>query len=112
MKLPSLIKEVWANFLKKPATIKYPFERLPIPLTYRGKHELIKERCTGCGLCAKTCPAFAISMTIVDDNILPKIDLGRCIFCFQCEDLCPRGAIRRGGKYELASWSKSDLIVS
>ncbi len=111
MRLPSLIREVWANLVKKPATVKYPFKRLPISPRFRGKHELLKDRCTGCGLCADICPAFAISMIEVDGKRFPSIDLGKCIFCYQCEDVCPRGAIRRSGDFELASWRREDLIL-
>lgn len=111
MRLPSLIKEVWNNLLKKPATIKYPFEKPPVSRIYRGKHELVRERCTGCGLCAAICPSFAINMKTVDEKIFPEIDLGKCIFCYQCEDVCPRGAIKRGREYELASWNRSEVIV-
>lgn len=111
MRLPSLIKEVWVNLLKKPATIRYPFERLSIPQTYRGKHELIRSRCTGCGLCAKICPAFAITMRATDGGTSPEIDLGKCIFCYQCEDVCPRGAIKRGREYELGSWNRNEMVI-
>lgn len=111
MRLPSLMREVWTNLLKKPTTVKYPYEKTPIPQTYRGKHELIRERCTGCGLCAAICPASAITMRVVNEKIFPEINLSKCIFCYQCEDVCPRGAIKRGKEYELASWSKNEMIV-
>ncbi|MEM0240835.1 MAG: NADH-quinone oxidoreductase subunit I [Candidatus Nezhaarchaeales archaeon] len=111
MRLPSLIREVWVNLFKKPATVKYPFERLPVPQTYRGKHELVRDRCTGCGLCARICPAYAISINSVHGKVLPEIDLGKCIFCYLCEDACPRGAIKRSKEYELASWSRDEIIV-
>ncbi|RLF06877.1 MAG: NADH-quinone oxidoreductase subunit I [Thermoprotei archaeon] len=111
MRLPSLLKEVWSNLFKKPVTVKYPFKRLPVSPIYRGKHEILRDRCTGCGLCAKICPAFAITMETIGDKVFPIIDLGKCIFCYQCEDVCPRGAIRRGKDFELASWSRGDLIL-
>ncbi|MCS7139854.1 MAG: NADH-quinone oxidoreductase subunit I [Nitrososphaerota archaeon] len=111
MRLPSLIKEAWLNLLRKPVTVKYPFKRLPVSHIYRGRHELIKERCTGCGLCSNVCPAFAIVMTPIDGKVFPRIDLGKCIYCYQCEDACPRGAIRRGKSYELASWSREEMIL-
>lgn len=110
MRMPSLFKEVWSNLIKRPATLKYPFKKLPVPQTYRGLHILVRERCTGCGLCSKVCPAFAILMRPVSGKVYPFIDLGKCVFCFQCEDACPRGAIKRGKSYELATWKRSELI--
>lgn len=111
MRFPSLMREVWRNLLKRPATVKYPLERPPISRIYRGKHELVRERCTGCGLCAMTCPSFAITIKTIDGKSFPRIDLGKCIFCYHCEDVCPRGAIKRGKDYELACWNRDEMIV-
>lgn len=53
-------------------------------------------RCTGCGLCAKTCPVGDISM---DDNRQPQwLHNGRCLTCFACYHHCPHHAIGWGGR--------------
>lgn len=44
-------------------------------------------RCTGCGTCAKACPAQAIP---ADD--LRQTDAARCITCMRCVQVCPAGA--------------------
>jgi len=111
MTLPSLLRTAWSYLFKRPATVHYPFKKLIPPSTYRGRHVLVKERCVGCGLCSKVCPAFAITMASIEGRALPIIDLGKCIFCYQCEEVCPRGAIKRGRDYELASWKREDLIT-
>jgi uncharacterized Fe-S center protein len=41
--------------------------------------------CTGCGTCARLCPAGAIKM--VDNH--PQIDLNTCLGCSMCEINCP-----------------------
>lgn len=47
--------------------------------------------CTGCGTCAKSCPACAIDMT----RKKPRFDYDKCIRCYCCEELCPELAIKR-----------------
>lgn len=45
--------------------------------------------CVGCGKCAQTCPAKAISMK----KARPAIDRSACIHCFCCQEFCPKGAL-------------------
>ena len=46
--------------------------------------------CTGCGKCARDCPAAAI--TIVNGRA--QIDRSACIRCFCCQEFCPTGAMK------------------
>ena len=39
--------------LRKPITVQYPDERLPIPDRYRGIHYLEQEKCIDCLACAR-----------------------------------------------------------
>ena len=45
--------------------------------------------CRGCGVCARNCPAQAIDM----GTGKPVVDLGRCISCFCCHELCNDDAV-------------------
>jgi uncharacterized protein (DUF362 family)/Pyruvate/2-oxoacid:ferredoxin oxidoreductase delta subunit len=48
-----------------------------------------REKCVGCGLCAKNCPRSAVEMK----RKLPRFDVQTCIRCFCCQELCPKEAI-------------------
>ncbi len=46
-------------------------------------------RCELCGLCVEHCPPQGMSI----DGKRLRIDYQRCIGCFCCQELCPRGAL-------------------
>ena len=69
-----------------------PFRKLlkkSIAVLLRSKPAL-GEGCTGCGHCARLCPAGAI--TVVDRRAV--IDRKKCVRCFCCQEFCPSGAMR------------------
>jgi ferredoxin len=47
------------------------------------------EKCTGCGICAQSCPVEAIQMV---DGV-PVTDYQLCINCLCCNESCPEGAM-------------------
>ena len=104
-------------------TVKYPMEKLPISPRYRAVHKLLgllesgNNRCIGCGLCEKICPANCIRIDTELDESHRKdvleytINLGRCIFCGYCADVCPELAIVHGGRYENASEQRAHFVL-
>ena len=66
MKIATMFNDVVESLWKKPATQKYPFERVDAPQRLRGKLTWDPEKCTGCNLCSKDCPADAIEIITID----------------------------------------------
>jgi NADH-quinone oxidoreductase subunit I len=121
------------HLFKKPITVNYPEEKIPMFPKFRGKQVLMRdenglEKCVACGLCSVACPADAIYLEAAENDgsveagpryaSVYQIHKTRCIFCGYCEEACPVGAIFMGKDYELAVyskdnfvWDKTDLLV-
>lgn len=99
-------------------TTQYPEQKLTISRRMRG-NDLVwdKERCTGCGTCAKSCPQGAINIetSVGEENnyIVEKleIDTGYCIACGLCVEACPYEALFMGYSYELGKYRRQELVM-
>ena len=113
------------HLFRRPITVNYPDEKVPMFPKYRGKQVLMRdenglEKCVACGLCAVACPADAIYLEAAENDgtvmagpryaSVYQIHKTRCIFCGYCEEACPVSAIFMGKDYELAVYSKDDFI--
>ncbi len=96
----------------KPATVKYPFVKQQMPENFRGKIAFDYQKCIGCKLCMKDCPADAIKIEKVADKKFEAIfDLDKCIYCAQCVDSCPKKALSATSDFELAQLSRTKLKI-
>ncbi len=107
-------------------TIGYPKEPPVLPDLFQGRPVVRQELCrAGCGKCADVCPTGALTVpahiknpelllfatsddTGGDDDKL-NLDVGRCIFCGQCEKACGDKAIEFTKEYRMATSSREAL---
>ena len=88
--VPELVRTLFAPRI----TVRYPSGPPILPETYRGKVTVRSELCTGCGLCARDCPAFALELEREGWHRFRLVHYeDRCAYCGQCVDSCRQGAI-------------------
>jgi len=104
-----VIDVILARLRQGHRTIRYPGEAPTLPDRYRGRPALDPTKCpSGCEACLAKCPTDAITYT---DGRL-RLDLGRCLFCGECERACPEGAVGFTGDYRMAARTKAGLVVT
>jgi len=89
-------------------TFRYPKEIPQLPERFRGLPSIDARLCPeDCRICAEVCPTEAIEI----DSQGPRIDLGRCLFCPDCTDACPKGAVHFTKNHRLATRDREDLLL-
>jgi formate hydrogenlyase subunit 6/NADH:ubiquinone oxidoreductase subunit I len=93
-------------------TTKYPQIPDAAPAGFRGKPELMSDKCTCCGKCVAVCPPGVIWLTEERGEKILTLSYCGCIFCGRCEEVCPESAVKLTQEYELASKTKEYLLAS
>lgn len=74
------------------------------------------EACTGCGVCALSCPVGCITMKESSEGFFyPEVDKGQCVGCGLCEEKCHlnhKERFEEGKAYAVISRNKDELISS
>ncbi|MBN1931879.1 MAG: NADH-quinone oxidoreductase subunit NuoB [Desulfobacterales bacterium] len=106
-----MLKELKTRIQQGYHTMTYPAGPPPdLPERFSGKPAIDDSICTaGCVLCLESCPAGAIFRETISGKI--RIDMGRCIFCRNCEAVCPNSAVRFTRDFKLAACCREDLII-
>jgi Ni,Fe-hydrogenase III small subunit/NAD-dependent dihydropyrimidine dehydrogenase PreA subunit len=87
-------------------TIPYPASLPVLPDRFRGLPAVDTSKCPdGCRACGESCPTQAITFP----GAGLRLDLGRCLFCTDCMEACPEGAIVYTQDHRLATRRRDDL---
>ncbi len=114
---------------RKPVTAQYPesAKRLQVQDRYMGFPALTWDAqvsepfCTGCMVCIRNCPTLCMSANMKDNPLHAEgksrrrkiidefeINLGRCILCGICVDVCNFDAIEMSHEHELSKYQRND----
>jgi Ni,Fe-hydrogenase III small subunit/formate hydrogenlyase subunit 6/NADH:ubiquinone oxidoreductase subunit I len=85
----------------------------PLPERHGGALRVETTKCAeGCADCVPVCPTRAISDASSRESPgAIALDLGRCIFCAACVEVCLAGAITHTGDHRMATRRREDLIL-
>ncbi len=115
MKIGAMLDDVVPSLFRRPVTELYPFMRRKPPERLRGQLHWHADRCTGCGLCTKDCPANALELIVLDKKskrFVMRYHLDRCVFCAQCVQTCRFNGLEMSDeRWELAALTREPFVV-
>ncbi len=116
MRIGAMLGDISRSLFKRPVTELYPFERRPAPERLRGQLVFDAAKCTGCKICVRDCPAFAVDLQVVDKatkRFVMKFRTDRCTYCAQCVVSCNFDSLSMSHEqWELAALSRQPFALS
>jgi len=102
-----VLKEVFSRVSQGYRTADYPRKPPTLPARFRGRPRISTGSCpAGCEQCTDSCPTGAI----VSHEGSCRIDLGACLFCGTCADVCPDKRVQFTQEYRMAASHREDLV--
>jgi len=101
MWLLPFFKTIFSSLVKKPSTYAYPNAPMPKFPQVRGCVDIDIDTCILCNICARRCPADAI--TVSKERRELKLSRFQCIVCAACVDVCPKKCIQMLPELDAAS---------
>ncbi len=111
-------------FFKKPVTVIYPKERIPMkrfkgPIAFVVDEKSSDHLCIACNACIKTCPSRCMSLEIGKSaadgkRVLTdfKVNYMLCSLCSLCIEVCPTDALKHDDpNYDFVSLTQKELVM-
>lgn len=93
------------------ATVAYPDVPAVVSAHFRGRPEFDFASWRDARPAAEACPTAAIQLTGDALHRRVTVDYGLCIFCGQCADASPDGAVRITNEFALATHHRASLML-
>jgi Ni,Fe-hydrogenase III small subunit len=102
-----MLRALAARLAQGHRTIWFPAGAPVLPDRFRGLPTLPTACPEDCRACLEACPTDALAK---DEHGL-RVDLGRCLFCVECESACPEALIHFSHDYRLATRTRDALVL-
>ena len=111
-------------FFKKPVTVVYPKERIPMkrfkgPIAFVVEEKSGDHLCIACNACIKTCPSRCMSLEAVKSAVDGKrvltdfkVNYMLCSLCSLCIDVCPTDALKHDDpNYDMVALTQKEMMM-
>ena len=114
----------WRYAFKKPVTVIYPKERIPMkrfkgPIAFVTDEKSKDHLCIACNACIKTCPSRCMSLASQKSAVDAKrvltdftVNYALCSLCSLCIEVCPTDALKHDDpRYDMVSQTQKELVM-